>query len=135
MPCSRATMDDELLGEAAAAAESAYAPYSGFRVGAVVVTADGSRFRGVNIENAAYGSTLCAEATAIGAAVTAGHTVIDEIAVVGLDAPGDCYPCGNCRQLLREFGAPTVIVRTPDGEARRHSLEELLPRSFGPESL
>lgn len=128
-------MIDDLLAEAAAAAEAAYAPYSRFRVGAVAVTADGSRFRGVNIENAAYGSTLCAEATAIGAALTAGHTDIDTIAVVGADAAGECYPCGNCRQLMREFGVSTIIVRTPDGDARRHSLEELLPHSFGQNSL
>jgi cytidine deaminase len=128
-------MDDELLAEAAAAAESAYAPYSRFRVGAVAVTADGSRFRGVNVENAAYGSTQCAEATAIGAALTAGHTAVDKIAVVGLDAAGECYPCGNCRQLMREIGVSTVIVRTADGRARRHALEELLPHSFGPGSL
>jgi cytidine deaminase len=128
-------MSDELLAEAAAVAEAAYAPYSRFRVGAVAVTSGGARFRGANVENAAYGSTLCAEATAIGAAVSAGHTDIETIAVVGLDASGECYPCGNCRQLMREFGVATVIVRTPDGEARRHRLEELMPHSFGPDSL
>jgi len=128
-------MNDELLAEAAAAAENAYSPYSDFRVGAVVVTGDGSRFVGVNVENAAYGSTQCAEATAMANAVTAGHTDIDTIAVVGIDAEGECYPCGNCRQMMRELGVATVIVRTPEGKARQHTLEELLPHSFGPESL
>jgi cytidine deaminase len=128
-------MGHELLAEAAEAAEAAYSPYANFRVGAVAVTGDGSHFRGVNVENAAYGSTLCAEASAIGNAVTAGHTDIKTIAVVGLDAKGECYPCGNCRQIMQEFGVETVIVRTPEGESRRHSLEDLMPRSFGPDSL
>lgn len=127
--------DDSLLGRAAAAAEAAYTPYARFRVGAVAVAADGSQHAGVNVENAAYGSTLCAEAVAIGNAVTAGHTDITAIAVVGLDAPGECYPCGNCRQLMREFGVETVMVRARDGTPRRHSLDELMPHSFGPESL
>ena len=128
-------MSDELLEQAAAAAEHAYAPYSEFRVGAVVVASDGERFAGANVENAAYGSTLCAEAVAIGNAVSAGHRDLGTLAVVGIDAPGECYPCGNCRQLMREHRIGTLIVRTPDGESRSHSLEEVLPHSFGPESL
>lgn len=128
-------MGDDLLAEAAEAAQAAYTPYANFRVGAVAVTGDGSRFRGVNVENSAYGSAQCAEASAIGNAVTAGHTDIKTIAVVGLDAAGECYPCGNCRQMMREFDVETVIVRTPDGGARQHSLEELMPHSFGPDSL
>lgn len=128
-------MEYELLAKAAEAAEAAHAPYSNFRVGAVAVTADGQHFAGVNVENAAYRSTQCAEATAMASAVTAGHTAITAIAVACVDAEGDCYPCGNCRQMMRELGVETVIVRTPDGEARTHTLEELLPHSFGPESL
>jgi cytidine deaminase len=128
-------MNEELLTEAAEVAERAYAPYSSFRVGAVAVAADGSRHRGANVENAAYGSTLCAEANALGSAVTAGHTAIDTVAVVGIDADGECYPCGNCRQRMRELGVHTVVVRDPDGSARQHSLSELMPHSFGPESL
>ena len=128
-------MNEELLAEAAAVAEQAYAPYSSFRVGAVAVAADGSRHLGANVENAAYGSTLCAEANALGSAVTAGHPTIDTVAVVGIDADGECYPCGNCRQLMRELGVRTVVVRDPDGSARQHTLAELMPHSFGPESL
>jgi cytidine deaminase len=128
-------MNEELLEMAAGAAERAYAPYSAFRVGAVAVTADGDTFVGVNIENAAYGSTLCAEAVAIGNAVAAGHTDIEGVAVVGIDAGGECYPCGNCRQLMREFGVSTVMVRSPEGTPRQHALDELMPHSFGPESL
>ena len=128
-------MSDELLEQAAAAAEHAYAPYSEFRVGAVVVTSEGEHFAGANVENAAYGSTLCAEAVAIGNAVSAGHRHLEVLAVVGIDAPGECYPCGNCRQLMREHRIGTLIVRTPDGEPRSHALEEVLPHSFGPESL
>jgi len=128
-------MNDDLLAEAALVAEAAYAPYSRFRVGAVAVADDGSRHRGANVENAAFGSTLCAEAVAMGTAVSAGYRNIETIAVVGLDAPGECYPCGNCRQLMRELGVKTVIVRDATGSARSHSLEELMPHSFGPDSL
>lgn len=126
---------NDLLAEAAEAAKAAYSPYSNFRVGAVAVTSDGSRFLGVNVENAAHGSTQCAEASAIANAVTAGHTDITTVAVVGLDAQGECYPCGNCRQIMRELGINAIIVRTPEGEARQHTLEELMPHSFGPDSL
>ena len=128
-------MSEELLEHAAVAAEKAYAPYSNFRVGAVVVTTDGERFAGANVENAAYGSTMCAEAVAIGSAVAAGHRDLEMLAVVGLDAPGECYPCGNCRQLMREHGLGTLVVRAPEGDARAHACEELMPHSFGPESL
>jgi cytidine deaminase len=128
-------MSDDHLAAAAAVAEQAYAPYSDFRVGAVAVTAGGEVFAGANVENAAFGSTLCAEAVAIGNAVSAGHRRIDLVAVVGLDTSDACYPCGNCRQLMNEFGVATVVVRASDGSAREHRLSELLPHSFGPESL
>ena len=125
---------DELLTEARAAADRAYAPYSSFRVGAVVVADDGRRFVGVNVENAAYGSAICAEATAIAAAAAAGVRKIDIVAVACLDAE-ECYPCGNCRQLMREFSVDEVVVQDPRSGSRAHTLEELLPHSFGPESL
>jgi len=121
---------DDLVGEARSAAEGAYAPYSGFRVGAVVVDADGNRFPGANVENGAYGSSMCAEATAIGHAVSSGVRKIDTIAVACIDADsGGGYPCGNCRQLMVEFGVETVIVDDPDGP-RVHTLEEILPYGF-----
>ena len=125
---------EELLAEARIVAESAYAPYSLFRVGAVGVAEDGRRFIGVNVENAAYGSTICAEASALAAAATAGVRSIPTIAIGGLDA-AECYPCGNCRQLMREFGVTRIIVQDPQGGHRLHTLEDLLPHSFGPDSL
>ena len=124
----------ELVAAARDVAESAYAPYSDFRVGAVAVSADGRRFVGVNVENAAYGSTICAEAAAIAAAASAGVRQIDTIAV-GCLAVAECYPCGNCRQLMSEFGVTRVIVQDAEHGVREHSLEDLLPHSFGPESL
>jgi cytidine deaminase len=116
------------------AAEAAYAPYSDFPVGAIVVAEDGRHFVGVNVENAAYGSTICAEAAAIASAISAGVRRIDTVAV-GCLAVAECYPCGNCRQLMREFGVQRVIVQDADNGARVHSLEDLLPNWFGPESL
>lgn len=123
-----------LLDEAREVAHSAYAPYSRFRVGAVVIAADGRRFVGANVESAAYGSTVCAETSAVVAAVSAGVREIDTIAVGGLDA-GECTPCGNCRQIMREFGVKRVIVQNDDLEPVEMTFEELLPHSFGPESL
>lgn len=127
-------ISEELLAEARIVAEEAYAPYSLFRVGAVAVAEDGRRFIGVNVENAAYGSTICAEATALASAATAGVRTVPTIAIGGLDA-AECYPCGNCRQLMREFGIARIIVQDPQGGHRLHTLEDLLPHSFGPNSL
>lgn len=123
-----------LLHLAAEAAEHSYSPYSGFRVGAAVVTADGTVVMGANIENAAYGASVCAETNAITSAVAQGHRGIDTVAVVCLD--GDlCTPCGNCRQVMREFGVRTVVLRDEDGAPRSVPLADLLPESFGPEAL
>jgi cytidine deaminase len=123
-----------LVDRARRIAANAYAPYSRFRVGAVAMTPDGEAYDGVNVENAAYGSTSCAEANAIAAAAGSGVRKIAAVAVGCLDAD-ECYPCGNCRQLMREFGVERVIVQGPGGRVRVHTLEELLPHSFGPESL
>lgn len=131
---SDALSPSELVAEARRAADRAYAPYSKFHVGAVAVAADGERYTGVNVENAAYGTTMCAEATAIGSAVSAGARKIDTVAVAAREAQ-EAYPCGNCRQLMREFGVELVVVRDAAGGAKIHSLEELLPESFGPEDL
>lgn len=125
---------EDLIADAKVVAESAYAPYSNFRVGAVAVAADGSRHRGANVENAAYGSTVCAEASAIAAAATAGVRDIETVAVACLDGD-DCYPCGNCRQMMREFRVQTVVVEDEAGNPRVHRFDDLLPHSFGPESL
>ena len=123
---------EELLEAARAVAQKAYAPYSHFRVGAIAIGADGNLYPGVNVENAAYPSGVCAEASAISAAATAGVRKIDTIAVACIDATRDdqAYPCGQCRQRLNEFRVETVIVAGPDGKPRIHSFEELLPFGF-----
>jgi cytidine deaminase len=123
--------DHEALIEAAReVAENAYAPFSGFRVGAVAVAADGTRYAGANVENSAYGSSICAEASAISHAASSGARKIDTIAVSCIDATeGGGYPCGDCRQLMVEFGVDTVIVDDPDG-FRVHTLDELIPHGF-----
>jgi len=123
-----------LLTDARDAAGRAYAPYSNFRVGAVAVDAAGNRYLGANVENAAYGSTICAEATAIVTAATQGVRKLQTVVVACLDG-ADCYPCGNCRQLLREFEVEQIIVEGADGTVHTHTLEDLLPHSFGPEAL
>jgi len=126
--------DEELLAKAAEAAEGSYSPYSNFRVGAAIVTGDGVVIRAANVENAAFGASICAEANAISSAIAGGATSVSTVAVVCLD--GDlCTPCGNCRQIMREFGVEKVIMRTPSGEAYTVTLEDLLPMSFGPEAL
>ncbi len=124
---------DELVAAARAAAENAYSPYSHFRVGAVVVAPDGGTFTGANIENAAYPSSNCAEATAIHTAVAAGIRKIDTLAVSCIDATDvrGAYPCGRCRQIMAEFGVDTVVVAAGEGsEVREHTLDELLPYRF-----
>ncbi len=120
---------EDLLEQAREAAQDSYSPYSRFRVGAVVVTEDGTVFSGCNVENASYGSSVCAEANAITTAVASGARSLKTLAVTCPDGQ-DCTPCGNCRQLMREFGVELVI--TDQGE---YTLEDLLPDSFGPESL
>jgi len=126
---------DELAAAARDAAQNAYAPYSRFRVGAVVVTPEGRRYSGANVENAAFGTSMCAEATAIGHAVASGERSIETVAVACIDATGDPgYPCGNCRQIMVEFGVRRVIVDGPDGPTE-HPLSELIPHAFGPGAL
>lgn len=124
---------EELVAAARTAAQNAYSPYSHFRVGAVVVSSDGQTFTGANIENAAYPSSNCAEATAIHTAVAAGVRKIDTLAVACIDASEvqGSYPCGRCRQIMAEFGVETVIVAAGQGsETRVHTLDELLPFRF-----
>ena len=123
------TGDEALLEQARQSAEKSYSPYSKFRVGAVVVADDGAVFTAANVENAAYGSSICAEANAIAEAVGNGVRSIATVAVACLDGD-DCMPCGNCLQMMREFGVKRIVT-----EARDYTLEELLPYSFGPESL
>lgn len=121
-----------LIDQARAVAEHAYAPYSSFRVGAAVEGASGAVYVGCNVENAAYGSTMCAEANAVGNAIAAGERSLRRIAVACVDADGleGAYPCGNCRQILNEFGAETVEVTDGTGATRKHQLADLLPHGF-----
>jgi cytidine deaminase len=126
--------DEELLVHAAGAAEGSYSPYSHFRVGAAVVTDDGSIITGANVENAAFGSSTCAEANAITSAIAGGAVSVSAVAVICLDGEL-CTPCGNCRQIMREFGVERVVLRSPDGATHPVSLDDLLPMFFGPEAL
>lgn len=128
--------DRELVELAFTMLERSYVPYSGFPVGAALECADGTVFTGCNVENAAYGSTICAERTALVKAVSEGHR--DDwkrIAVVGNSADY-CWPCGACRQMLYEFAPDlTVLVARGDHEFVTLPLKELLPYGFGPKSL
>ena len=115
--------------------ELAYAPYSGFSVGAAVLGESGRIYPGCNVENAAYGVTWCAERTAIGNAVVHGERRFRAIAVIAA-TPKPCSPCGACRQALFEFGAETeVIMANLAGEVEIRSVRELLPHAFGPGAL
>lgn len=124
---------EELVAAARAAAGNSYSPYSKFRVGAVVVADDGRVYTGSNVENAAYPSSTCGEATAIHTAVADGVRKIDTVAVACIDAADvqGAYPCGRCRQIMAEFGVDRVIVAGKEGsEIREHTLDELLPNRF-----
>ena len=129
-----------LLAAAEAAMEQAWAPYSGFRVGAALLCADGTVFTGCNIENAAFTPTVCAERVALFKAVSEGRRDFTAIAVAsGREgrADGGFPPCGVCRQALAEFCAPdlAVYVRRKDGSPAAYTLGELLPEAFGPAYL
>lgn len=125
-------IDDTLPQMAIEASRNAYVPYSGFKVGAAVITEDGSIYTGCNIENGSYGLTMCAERTAIYKAISGGARKIKAIAIAGGEMT-PAYPCGACRQVLSEFGNAdtTVYCLTLDGKKREtFTLEELLPKSF-----
>ena len=129
-------MTDQALVELAfTMLERSYVPYSKFPVGAALLCADGTVFTGCNVENAAYGSTICAERTALVKAVSEGHREFTALAVAG-KSRDYCWPCGACRQMLYEF-APglTVLVAREDGDYVELPLKELLPHGFGPGSL
>lgn len=128
---------DDLLLIATAVAERAYAPYSNFHVGAAVLASSGRIYSGANVENASYSITSCAETSAIGAFASAGERFIEAVVVVG-PGPEGATPCGRCRQAIREFalnGNIPIYVARPGEILVEHTLEELLPHSFGPENL
>jgi cytidine deaminase len=132
-------MDDQALVEAARAARShAHAPYSGYHVGAAIRTRDGRVFTGVNMENSAYPTCLCAEVNALGSAITAGARDFDAIAVVTEPPDGKPPgpPCGNCRQALSEFSLDLrILLAAPTGDFVEHRLRDLLPFAFTSEDL
>ncbi len=126
---------EELLGAARAARDHAYAPYSGFRVGAAVLAEDGSVFAGANVENAAYPLSVCAERSAVQRAVSEGARALSAVVVVS-SGEGPTWPCGGCRQVLHEFAPQaTVITEGPGGELVRRGLPDLLPDAFGRSDL
>lgn len=132
--------DIELIKKAKKAAENSYSPYSGYTVGAALLSKDGKVFTGCNIENAAYSPTNCAERTAVFKAVSEGIREFEKIAVVGgyrLDFKDYFAPCGVCRQVLREFCDEDFIILLGKNanEYKRLTLKELLPCSFSNESM
>ena len=125
--------DDALIALARQARDAAYAPYSGFRVGAAVRAGDGRVFSGCNVENAAYGLCNCAERTALFSAIAAGVPVrtLERMAVIA-DTAGPVSPCGACRQVMLELGGEglVVVLASVNGDSRSTTAGELLPGGF-----
>ncbi len=126
---------ERLMDVAREASRNAYAPYSNFHVGAAILTEGGAVYVGCNVENASYGLAICAERNAATTMVMA-NPEDREIRLVAVFSPdaSPCFPCGACRQVLREFGCKEVVVEDESG-LRRYPFEEILPHSFGPEDL
>lgn len=133
--------DSELVSLARAAMARAYAPYSGFQVGAALLAESGAVYLGCNIENSSYSPTICAERTAFAKAVSEGERAFIAIAVVGGKegtCSGFCPPCGVCRQVMMEFCDPgefRIILAKDEGDYQAYMLAELLPYGFGPGNL
>lgn len=135
--------NEKLIRAAIEARRQAYVPYSNYRVGAALLTKDGEIIKGCNIENASYGATNCAERTAFFKAVSEGKKDFAAIAIVGGEEETDetsgfAYPCGICRQVMREFCDPDsfrVLVAKSETDFEEAVLAQLLPMSFGPQHL
>ncbi|MBP5165649.1 MAG: cytidine deaminase [Oscillospiraceae bacterium] len=128
--------DRELIQAAADASKNAYAPYSGFAVGAALECTDGTVFTGCNVENAAYGSTMCAEQAAVAKAVSEGRRSFRRIAIVSASGKEYCMPCGSCRQVLSEFSPDMeVLAVRGDGRYVSYALDELLFHSYNRDNL
>ncbi len=127
--------DSELVERAFTMLERAYVPYSHFPVGAALEGTDGVIYTGCNVENAAFGSCLCAERTALVKAVSEGCRSFRRLAVAG-NSTDYCWPCGSCRQMLYEFAPELeVLVANKEHSFVKYRLRELLPQGFGPASL
>ena len=127
--------DRELVELAFTMLERSYSPYSHFPVGAALEGADGKVYTGCNVENAAYGSCICAERTALVKAVSEGCQSFRRLAVVG-NGDDYCWPCGSCRQMLYEFAPELeILVARGDHDFIKTTLRELMPHGFGPEAL
>ena len=128
--------DQALVEKAFTMLDKSYVPYSHFPVGAALEGADGVIYTGCNVENAAYGSTLCAERTALVKAVSEGHRDdFTRLAVVG-NSTEPCWPCGACRQMLYEFAPElTLLVARKDHSFVKLTLGELMPHGFGPKGM
>lgn len=125
--------DEMLLSLAIAARERSYSPYSGYAVGAALLSADGRVFQGCNVENASFGLTNCAERTAMFKAISEGASEFVAIAIAAeKSAP---WPCGACRQVLNEFAPGIRVLVTWDGHVDEAPLSQLLPHGFGPKEL
>ena len=126
---------EKLVKEAEKARKRAYTPYSKFKVGAAILSADGKIFTGCNIENASFGMSVCAERVAIFKAISEGSTKFEAIAVVG-DTDKPCSPCGACRQVISEFGEDIpLIMANLKGDIKIKKIGELLPEAFGKRDL
>ncbi|MDE6759088.1 MAG: cytidine deaminase [Lachnospiraceae bacterium] len=121
--------DDQLIEMAKDAAQSAYAPYSHFKVGAALLTKEGTVYTGCNVENASYGASNCAERTAIFKAVSEGSTSFTKIAVIAADG-STAYPCGICLQVMQEFMPEGKILVEQNGMVVSYNLKDLLPYGF-----
>lgn len=124
----------DLIEKALSVRQNSYSPYSNYKVGAAIKTKNGKIFVGTNVENASYGMTICAERSAVFAAISCGEKNLDSIAIVTKDGGS---PCGSCRQVLNEFNPSMVVILINEkGEVRKQcKLSDLLVDAFGPKNL
>ncbi|MBE6896487.1 MAG: cytidine deaminase [Ruminococcaceae bacterium] len=124
-------MKNELINKAMSAREHAYAPYSGFKVGAAILCGDGTVISGFNIENVSYPATMCAERTALYSALAQGKRDFKAIAIIG-SSKEPCYPCGVCRQVFAEFCDKNFVfyICSEDGSFVEKTFEEIMPFTF-----
>lgn len=126
---------EQLIKQALDIKENSYSPYSNFRVASVVKTRTGKVYKGVNIENAAYGPSLCAERSALSSAITDGELEFDYIVING--DSHDTFPCGVCRQFILEFADKNtkIVIANSEDDYSIYSIDELLPHSFSSKDL